>query len=351
MDRRSFVISSVAAAAGADLLTRGAASGAQGLALKYQPGWLSWVASATPCVQFLGCECDATDVAGMSGYAFHMAINPGALVSGPTSLPWSELKQGVQCLGRSTVEYRAFDWDYGGPDAAERMAAYGREALDLVKREAANGRPCVIWGPYEPEFGIAVGVEGEAYVVSTFREVTGDAQPPIPRDGLTAPTGLYVLGFPTAAAVIARRADRDALCRALQNLYRPPAALSSHYGLAAYGPWIAELEAGQAEPFGNSYSAQCYAEAKRFARDFVGRLVERNGFAAGPLGEAHAAYEQVAEGLRQVAEAFPFPGEGEKVRDVVAITSACDALREAEAAETQAAEGLRAALDLEWPDA
>ena len=52
-----------------------------------------------------------------------------------------------------------------------------------------------------------------------------------------------------------------------------------------------------------------------------------------------------------VAKAFPFPGEGEKVEDVVAITTACDALREAETAETRAAESLRAALDLQWPEA
>jgi len=159
-----------------------------------------------------------------------------------------------------------------------------------------------------------------------------------------------VLGFPTLAPLFARKADRDALCRALQNLYRPPAALGSHYGLAAYGPWIEELEAGQAQPFGNSYCAQCFAEAKRFARDFVGRLLERNDFATDPLSQAHLAYEEVVAAMARIAEAFPFPSQGEKVEDLVAITTACDALREAEAAEARAAEGLRAALDIEWPE-
>jgi hypothetical protein len=351
MDRRAFVVGSAAAGLLGQAAAPGVAQGPrQRLEVRYQPYWLSWVASVTPCLQALGCPCDAADVAGMSGYAFHMAVNRGHLVSGPTSLPWSELKQGVQGLGRSTVEFRALDWGYGGPESAERSQVYCREALELVKREIANGRPCVAWGTYDPEFGIAVGVEGDAYLVSSFRGITGEKQPPIPYDKLTAPTGPYVLGFPTPVPAFVRKADRDAICRALQNLYRPPGVLSSHYGLAAYGPWIAELEAHEAGPFGNSYCAQCYAEAKRFARDFVGRLLERNDFAAESLSEAHLAYGQVAEAVGRVAEAFPFPGQGGNVEDVVAITTACDALREAEAAEAQGAGSLRAALDVEWPD-
>jgi len=344
-------VTGTAAAAGAGLLGQASGAGAQPLPVEYQPYWLSWVASVTPCLQHLGCQCDAADVAGMSGYAFHMAVNPGALVSGPTSPPWAELKQGVQCLGRSMIEFRAFDWDFGEPGSEERSQAYCREAFELAKREIASGRPCVIWGTYMPEFGIAVGVGGDSYLVSSDRHVSGKPEPPIPFDKLIAPAGPYVLGFPAPVPRFPRKADRDALCRALQNLNRPPAALGRHYGLAAYAPWIAELEARQAEPFGNSFCAQCYAEARRFARDFLGRLAERNDFASEPLSAAHGAYEQVAGAMGRVADAFPFPGEGEKVEDVVAITTACEALREAETAETQAAESLRDALDLEWPEA
>jgi hypothetical protein len=38
----------------------------------YRPAWLTWVASATTCLNALGIECDRVDVAGFSGYAFHL---------------------------------------------------------------------------------------------------------------------------------------------------------------------------------------------------------------------------------------------------------------------------------------
>jgi len=47
-------------------------------------------------------------------------------------------------------------------------------------------------------------------------------------------------------------------------------------GAAAYDPWTAELQAGWADAGGNSYNAACYAEGRRFAREFLERVARRN---------------------------------------------------------------------------
>ena len=75
--------------------------------VEYQPAWLTWVASTTTCLQALGVECDQADVAGFSGYAFHLGIHEEICPSGPTVLEWSQLSRGVHALGRATVELRS----------------------------------------------------------------------------------------------------------------------------------------------------------------------------------------------------------------------------------------------------
>src|SRR5260370_708697 len=51
----------------------------------YTPSWLSWVAATTTCLRMLEVACDPVDVAGMTGYAFHLLVARGVGVSGPTA--------------------------------------------------------------------------------------------------------------------------------------------------------------------------------------------------------------------------------------------------------------------------
>ena len=53
--------------------------------LQYQPAWLTWVASATSCLRALDVQCDPSDVAGFSGYAFHFGIHEEVGPEGQTS--------------------------------------------------------------------------------------------------------------------------------------------------------------------------------------------------------------------------------------------------------------------------
>jgi hypothetical protein len=314
----------------------------------YQPAWLTWVASTTTCLKALDVDCDLADVAGMSGYAFVMAIHEELCPSGPTMFDWGMLDHGVNVLGRSTMVFGTSDCHIG-EHANDRTRAHCREAFEIVAREIEAGRPCVIWGAYVPEFAAAYGVEGEAFLVKSFREVLGEPQPPVPYDGIEAPGGPYVMAFPTPTKLANQPAygDRFAVGQAVQQLRGRSAFHNYGYGLAAYDAWISALDAGKLDDFGNAYNAQCWAEARAFARTFLERVTARNAARAEPLGAAAEAYATVASALAHVAELFPFPASGQ-TEDPERRQGAIEALREAQAAETTAVEALEQAVGMDW---
>jgi hypothetical protein len=312
--------------------------------VKRPPTWLSWVGATTGCLNALGIDCDTVDVAGHSGYAFMMTVPKELHPSGPTDLDWGLLLPGVRGLGRSTRVFRGAHCaceleEAKDEDHKKRIRDELRKAYDFVSREIEAGRPCVIWGTYAPEFGIAVGVEDDRYLVASEESDSGEPQPPIPFDGLISPGGTYVLAFPSPVRVVRIDADRNAVSQALDRL---------NHRTTPYDNWIAALEAGKADVFGNSFNAQCWAEAKRFARDFVQRLAKRNQPVAGPLNDAAAAYVKVAEAMDRVAQLFPIDDPKENVKDRAIRMQAMNALRVAKGAEVRAAEALTQAA-AKWP--
>lgn len=311
--------------------------------VSYQPTWLSWVAATTACLKALGVGCDAADVAGHSGYAFLLSICEGVGPCGPTNFDMGRLLGGVRNLGRSTLVF------HGGPGHAGATAD-GRQELhtarEIVAREIAAGRPCVVYGtgPGFAEFGVVVGLQDGAYLAAGRRD-------PIPLEGLATPGGSHVLAFPTALQVDPVRADREAIVHAVGMLHsgttrNPVSLVRMSTGQAAYDEWIAALDSASIGPHGG-YNAQIWAEAKRYARDFVARLAARNRPIREPLLEAAAAYSKVAAALTEVADLFPDPPQGKGAGDPVVRARALAALRAAKAAEARAAAALaRAAAKL-----
>jgi hypothetical protein len=192
-------------------------------------------------------------------------------------------------------------------------------------------------GPGFAEFGAVVGLQDGAYVVAHQSD-------PIPPEKLTMPGGSYVLTFPTALQVDPVQADREAILRALNMLHsgttkNPVSLIRMSTGQAAYDEWIVALERGTIGPHGG-YNAQIWAEAKRYARDFVARLAERNPPIQGPLRQAAMAYVQVAAALQEAADLFPDPPRANEWEDGETRAKAATALRAAKAGEAKAAEGL-----------
>ena len=95
----------------------------------YPPAWLTWVASATGCLNALGVDCDHADVAGFTGMAFLMTVHETLCPSGPT-VRVSELPlRGIACLGRSHLVYTG---DEGDPDASGLFLAVNTNKRSLV---------------------------------------------------------------------------------------------------------------------------------------------------------------------------------------------------------------------------
>jgi len=315
--------------------------------VEYAPAWLTWVAATTTCLRALGVECDQTDVAGFSGYAFHLCIHKELCPSGPTVLDWDALNWGVRYLGRSTKTFYSGQCHSEGYKS-ELTRGHCRSAFELAKSEIEAGRPCVIWGAYVPEFAACVGVDGDAYLVKSFKECINQEQPPIPFDEVNAPGGAYVLGFPNATSLKRLHADQHAVLRAVE-LARTPSS-SYAYGPGAYDLWIESLKAHRADGGGNSYNAACYAEGRRFASEFFARMAKRNGFAAKELNRAAANCEKAADATAQVAKLFPFPGEwGKKINDDKAIAEAGKLLKAAKDAESRAIGTLAKIAAMDWP--
>lgn len=319
----------------------------------YTPAWLTWVASATTCLRALGVECDTADVAGLTGYAFVTTVHDELCPSGPTMFDWGMLDHGVNMLGRSTMVFSSSDCHTkDGKFGGEHTREHCRVAFELVAHEVSEGRPCVLWGAYVPEFSVAVGVDHGKYQVKSFKEVIGEEQPPIAYDDLDAPGGPYVVAFPTVTKISKAQlwGDSYAVGLAVRLLHQPSAFRQYGCGLKAYDVWVAALEQNKANPFGNAYNAQCWAEARRFARDFLARAAERNPVVAPMLDRAHHAYADAAAAMQRVAELFPFPAKDE-LASADNRRDAATALRDAQAAETRAAGALAEAVNTDWESA
>lgn len=312
--------------------------------VRYRPAWLTWVASTTTCLNALGVDCDAAEVAGVTGYAFVMAVHDELCSSGPTMFEWGTLEHGVHLLGRSTLVFASSDC-HGGEHSNGRTREHCREAYELVEREIAAGRPCVLWGAYVPEFSAVVGVEDGHYLVRSFFEVLGEPKPPVPYDGLEAPGGPYVLAFPTSTArkVDPGPGDRFALGHAVRLLRGRSSFPQYGFGLGAYERWIRALDTGTLSDTGNAYNARCWAEAKSFGRLFLERVADRNPDLETPVRRAVEAYGALVPAMRRVSDLFPFPAEGQS-EDAARRAEAIEALQEAHAAESRATVALEEAV-------
>jgi hypothetical protein len=116
-----------------------------------------------------------------------------------------------------------------------------------------------------------------------------------------------------------------------------------YLGLSAYDRWIAALEENRAEPFGNSYCTQCFAEGRRLAREFLAKVALRRPTITEPLNRAVAAYLEAEYAMGDLAKLFPFP-EGGQLADPAKRTQGAELLRAAKDAETRAATAIAEAV-------
>ena len=167
-------------------------------------------------------------------------------------------------------------------------------------------------------------------------------------DEINAPGGPCILSFPTERSKNADwNMERESVRNAVMMMNRLNYAPNMQCGLNAYDFWCAQLAEENAVKWTNSYNAQCWAEARHFAAEFIGKLAENNPEIK-PLIEAHGHFLAVAEQMEGISEMFPFTMEFEKdkIIDSETITKAIGYLETAKVNEIQAIDSLKEALSI-----
>jgi hypothetical protein len=320
----------------------------------YKPGWLTMVSSIEACLTALGTEVDVVDVAGMSGYAFVFNVEKELYPSGPTAFKWGNLLTGLNSLGRTTSLIMGANF-YNKEKGSEIAKVHAKQVFEFCEREIREGRPCVLWGTYLPEFGVVTGIDNGKFIVKSFKGNMGKEEPPIPWDEIDYPGGTFALSFPAESDTLEFKwSDKFAIHQALKNMSKHSDFPNYSTGKRAYKAWIHFLKNWEKSEkkdicaFGNAYNAQCWAEAKEFAKAFLVRIAERNEAVQEPLMKASGHFDDVVEQMKRVAGIFSFPANVDQLNNEDNRMAAIGALREAKESEKKSKDYLKQALKMDW---
>jgi len=290
--------------------------------VEYQPCWISYFGAVAGCLRALGTDCDTVDVGGHSGYAFLINVAKNVTCpSGPTAFPektWNQIRKATEELGW-TIGTLAYEGSYpekeGSPTPKEIEKV--RKIFDKIKQEIdEKDRPVVLWGLVVPEYGIVKGYEGDSYIVSTFRSLSGQPEDPILFHDLKAPGCLDALFFCDKVKRRDETADKGALRRAI-NFASAEVPILGNYvaGPAALDEWANVLETLPEEKqnyHGNSYVGACYCESRETCAQFLKRLAKKySGKQSKHLLKAAECYEKSWKLMKELTQLFPFKFQGD----------------------------------------
>ncbi|MCK5152419.1 MAG: hypothetical protein KAQ65_11275 [Candidatus Thorarchaeota archaeon] len=290
--------------------------------------WITYLSTATGILKSMGKDVDLVDVAGYTGYAFHLNTSKGdTCPSAPTVAPFSTFAEGLESFGWKVEQ----SWEYPdfNPSDDDKQNERAKNYFEEIKNTVTQfDRPIGIWGvPNVPEFGIVNGFDDDKYVVSTFRSLPSMPldDDPIPYLNLHAPGGLFKMIFKRPIDIkIDSVLDKEALSRAVavaQGIDKLEKYVS---GPESFDEWALILESGivpesedeikemtditKLNYHGNSYVAACTQEGLDLAAAFLERLTERyqgQSFCK-KITQASENYRQAAAFMKEYAELFPF---------------------------------------------
>jgi DNA-binding HxlR family transcriptional regulator len=328
--------------------------------VEYQPCWLSYTGAIAGSLKALGTDCDITDVGGYSGYAFLINVAKGVTCpSGPTALPadtWKQIHKATESLGWEMEFYGTPSSRYfaeGGTPTPKDMET-AQKLFQKIKQEIdENNRPVVLWGLVVPEYGIVKGYEGDSYLTSTFRSITGQPETPILYYALKAPGCLEAFFFKNKIKHDQAKADKEALDRAINFASAKVSVLDNYVGgPAALDEWANVLEKAPKEKqnyMGNSYVGACVCEGRWMCAEFLKRLAGKyRGKQSKYLKEAAQSYEKGGMLLKEFTQLFPFKPQGEmKAED---CRKGAEILRKVKLSEEEAIAHMKKAL-VQWEKA
>ena len=304
---------------------------------RWKPMWVSHIGCLKAAAEYLGVDVSASWLFGATGYAFVLNIHEAMCPSGwhVVDVP---VKARVAAVGLE-IEYLAEP-----RHSFDRKVELQKQAWDGVRRAIDAGNPCYGYDLEIGDYYVVYGYDDTGYYYSG--PMCDDGKGPLGWEdyGVKGQVGvIYMMAVTAGTRAEDDQIVRDALALAAKQGEQVEGGNELYAGgLAGYDQWVTSLETGKAESLGAAYNAACYAECRKNAVEFLKEAKERlDDEELAPLfDEAIARYEQVAQSLREVAEAFPFfERKPEHIEDAARLKSAVQALKAAQAAE---AEGLQA---------
>lgn len=277
---------------------------------------LSYTGTVAGSLKGLGRDCDTVDVGGYSGYAFVVNVEKGSTgASGPTALGslWELVFRATESLGWTIEVYTDMEYEPKGRDPTPEELGRAKKLFEKIRKEIdERDRPVVVWGLPVPDYGVAVGYDGDSYLANT---IYGDIEKPVAYDSIEAPDKIRALFFRKKVKKDAAIVDKEAVQRAVRFAsWDEPAPGGSLWvtGPTASDAWadalqnLSDKKAYWDGYGGNSYVAQCVCESRFMAGEFLRRLYEKySGNQHRHLAEAARCYKGELKLMEEFNRIFP----------------------------------------------
>lgn len=306
---------------------------------KYCPCWMSSVGAMTGLAKSLNCDVDETQVAGVSGFAFRLAVSDQVLPVFNSSYVWFDVFQSAfDRLGIVASIWKSSN----GQLTHEQQCNL---ALSRIAQTLNCGKPSMVWESFE--FGLLIGID-ETRQVWKCEGVSGVKEYPNSLFGF----GEVPMMF---AAIPAEAVEVDKARQAMMSLRlavsigfssKPPYPSDLHVvtGVEGYRKWADELSR-DFNTYGNSLLAQLALESRKHAALYLARVSKMfEGVPQNLLLRASERYAQVNSKLSKVAKNFPFPGKKEDVKPEK-IAESIEALNDCFVMETEGLQLIATAVE------
>lgn len=309
--------------------------------LQWKCMWVSHLGCIKGCLEYLKIDVSDAWLFGATGHAFIINIHEVVCPSGPTAWHTEMLFE----LGKN-IGY-TIDGVWGvksDSDFAEKQ----KRAWETTKHAINEGLPCYGWELDIPEYYVVYGYDDRGYYFSGPRCDSGKGPKPWEELGDTKIGWLEMYFVKPGEAADDVTTLKEALRLVLEHARSPEKWIYPKYkaGLAGFESWINALKVGNADGFGTAYNAMVWSECRGMAVEFLKEAKKRVGNRSDSLfDEAGKHYEVVAQNLRRVSEAFPFPPKGDEIKDTARCKDAIECLTEAREAEESGLKSLKKILN------
>ena len=289
-------------------------------------GWDTALSGLWACAAALGDRRSREEVATASGLAFRISVDHRVTSAGMHGFAWREgLTVAAERLG-----YR---WRLVASEADEPLWRSSQaEAFDLIRQGVDAGRPTLLFGVQVAEFGLAVGYDEEAVLISGVLD--GDAPDSMARGALGEANGiLFALQLVERREVDPKRAAQ-AVLRAAGAAHQGREAVVGDCaaGAAAWRQMGQALASGEVDPTGLAYTVQRLAEARAaVAQTLPGVLAVAE---LEPGGSVPAA-RRCSTMLLELARLLPFPPPATEPLTTTRREQAAELVAEAAAAAAE----------------